>query len=109
MAPTPQQVPPTATNHAYQPQQFQTQELNFGGIQQQQQQQQPQQSYGGPNQTPPQQIRQAPTPEPKPKQPLPEEYVYLQTVFEELRIQCIDQANNAVIIFVFNNCDSFFY
>lgn len=47
-----------------------------------------------PLQSPP---RQTPTPElPKPKPPLPEEYVYLQTVFNELRIACINAAANPV-------------
>lgn len=46
---------------------------------------------------------QNPTPEPaaasmpaQPKAPLPEEYVYLQTVFNELRQQCSNAANNPV-------------
>lgn len=90
MTPTsPQQVPPPTANHAYQPTQFQTQSL----VQQQS-------TFGSSpvGQAPaPQQARQAPTPEPpKQKQPLPEEYVYLQTVFNELRIQCINHANNPV-------------
>lgn len=37
------------------------------------------------------------TPEPpKQKAPLPEEFIYLQTVLEELRTQCISAANNPV-------------
>lgn len=46
---------------------------------------------------------QTPTPEPavppmapQPKAPLPEEYVYLQTVFNELRQQCSNAAANPV-------------
>lgn len=46
---------------------------------------------------------QNPTPEPaaaqippQPKAPLPEEYVYMQTVFNELRQQCSNAANNPV-------------
>lgn len=33
---------------------------------------------------------------PKPKGPLPEEYMYLQTVFDELRNRCTMAANNPV-------------
>lgn len=40
-------------------------------------------------------VRQTPEP-PKPKAPLPEEFVYLQTVLEELRTQCIQTATNPV-------------
>uniref|UniRef100_U5EYS2 Protein transport protein Sec31A n=1 Tax=Corethrella appendiculata TaxID=1370023 RepID=U5EYS2_9DIPT len=67
----------------------QLQQMNYQNFQtdpmhqqQQQQQQQPQ--------------RQQPViPEPpKQKPPLPEEYVYLQTVFEELKKQCINTAGN---------------
>lgn len=82
----PQQAP-AAVNNAYQPSQFQTQPI----LQHQQ--------Y--PGQVPVQQLQgqpqKAPTPEPpKPKPPLPEEYVYLQTVFNELRVECINHANNPV-------------
>lgn len=39
----------------------------------------------------------APTPEPvKQKLPIPEEYMYMQTVFNELRVQCINSAVNPV-------------
>uniref|UniRef100_A0A6B2EKZ1 Protein transport protein Sec31A n=1 Tax=Phlebotomus kandelakii TaxID=1109342 RepID=A0A6B2EKZ1_9DIPT len=42
--------------------------------------------------TPP---RKAPTPEPpKPKAPIPEEHIYMQTVLNELRNQCINAASN---------------
>lgn len=43
--------------------------------------------------------QQAPTPAPepvKPKPPLPEEYMYLQTVLNELRTQCSNATNNPV-------------
>lgn len=41
--------------------------------------------------------RSNPTPEPiKQKAPLPEEYMYLQTVFNELRNQCGNTATNPV-------------
>ena len=44
-----------------------------------------------------QQQPKPPTPQPEPpkqKAPLPEEYVYLQTVFEELKQHCITAAGN---------------
>lgn len=45
----------------------------------------------------PQQIRPEPVPEQvKQKAPLPEEYMYLQTVFNELRNQCLNTASNPV-------------
>lgn len=45
-------------------------------------------------------VRSNPTPEPvKQKPPLPEEYMYLQTVFNELRNQCINTATNPVCLF----------
>lgn len=56
---------------------------------------------GGP---PPQQAAQPPAPlakiaePPRPKPPLPEEHMYLQTVFEELRSRCTCAANNPVCI-----------
>lgn len=38
-----------------------------------------------------------PTPEPvKQKLPIPEEYMYMQTVFNELRVECINSAVNPV-------------
>lgn len=40
-------------------------------------------------------VRKTPEP-PKPKAPLPEEFIYLQTVLEELRTQCIQTATNPV-------------
>lgn len=44
---------------------------------------------------------QAPPPAEPPKQkaPLPEEFIYLQTVFEELRRLCIQTSNNPVSVF----------
>lgn len=47
-------------------------------------------------QQPPQQ--QAPADPPKQKPPVPEEHMYLQTVFDELKNQCTCAANNPVII-----------
>lgn len=87
MTPTPQQsaLPPTS-NQAYQPTQFQTHPIAPT--------QQPVFNQTAPVAQLPQ---QPPTPEPpKQKPPLPEEYVYWQTVFTELRVQCINQANNPV-------------
>jgi protein transport protein SEC31 len=67
----------------YQPQQLYPQ-------QQQQQQQQPQQQYVPP-------VTPAKVAEPhKPKGPIPEEHMYLQTVFEELRNRCACTATNPV-------------
>lgn len=57
-----------------------------------------------PNAQPPQSVplsRPEPTPELiKQKSPLPEEYIYLQTVFNELRSQCAQAASNPVSIAV---------
>lgn len=76
-----QSHPPTTQQFHPQPGHFQTQPIpNQNQYQQSQQQQQ----------------RQA-TPEPqKQKPPLPEEYVYMQTVFNELRQQCVNAATNPV-------------
>lgn len=38
----------------------------------------------------------------KEKPPLPEEYIYLQTVLEELKTQCLNVAQDAVSKFVIN-------
>lgn len=51
-----------------------------------------------------QQHQQAPPPVVKPevakeKPPLPEEYIYLQTVLEELKSQCLNVAQDAVRCF----------
>lgn len=67
------------------------------------QQYQPQQQTGfmnppaamGNTQTPTPEPAAAPLP-PQPKAPLPEEFVYLQTVFNELRQQCSNAAMNPV-------------
>lgn len=93
------QVPPTGF---YQPQQQtqqqqplqQQQQVNYANFQnfsgqQQQQQPQPQQTMSPPP------IVQEP---PKQKLPLPEEFIYLQTVLEELKTQCINAAGNPVSI-----------
>lgn len=45
---------------------------------------------------PPMQNTPSAVPETKPKGPVPEEHMYLQTVFEELRNQCTCAANNPV-------------
>jgi protein transport protein SEC31 len=62
-------------------------------------QQQPQQLY--PQQQPQQQYISPVAPAkvaepPKPKGPIPEEHMYLQTVFEELRNRCTCTATNPV-------------
>lgn len=85
------------------PQQTTTGALNYQNFQQnlpyQQQQQQLQQQQPGANFNA--NFRQQPTPQPpaapeppKQKPPLPEEYIYLQTVFEELKKSCIAAAAN---------------
>lgn len=102
-APMPTQVPPPmnqatpAPTGFYQPQQQQPeqqqQQVNYQNFQtfpvqqQQQMQMQPQQAMSPP---PP---VQSP---PKQKLPLPEEFIYLQTVLEELKTQCIKAASNPV-------------
>lgn len=68
------------------PQQTQTFQTQLPNVQQQQQQQ-----YSQPP--------QVAAPEPvKQKPPLPEEYMYLQTVFNELRVQCSNATSNPVSI-----------
>lgn len=67
-------------------QQFQPQQVNF--------QTQPIQNQNQPPQ-PQHQSRATPEP-PKQKLPLPEEFVYMQTVFNELRQQCVNAASNPV-------------
>ncbi|EDV98408.1 protein transport protein Sec31A [Drosophila grimshawi] len=104
-----QSVPPVAAASYYNPaannnpQGFpqQQQQMNF---QQQQQQQQPQQYWPGQQQQPqqtfgyteqPATIQEQRKPEPpKEKPPLPEEYIYLQTVLEELKNQCLSSTND---------------
>lgn len=76
-------LPPIATPVNYQ--NFQTGPPN----QMQNQYVQPQQPVQPP-------IEQARVATPKAKLPLPEEYMYLQTVFEELKNQCINAAGNPV-------------
>jgi protein transport protein SEC31 len=61
---------------------FQNFQQNFNG------QQQPQQTM-----SPPPQRVQSP---PKQKLPIPEEQIYMQTVLEELKTQCIAAAGNPV-------------
>lgn len=50
----------------------------------------------------PQQQQQQPPPQPivKEKAPLPEQFIYLQTVFEELKTQCVQTAANPVRTFI---------
>lgn len=83
------------------PMHFQPQAVPNQPIQQQQYQFQPPQQTFQPQGLPPMQQQQQPpkpqTPEPpKPKAPLPEEYVYMQTVFNELKLQCSNAAANPV-------------
>ncbi|XP_064536241.1 protein transport protein Sec31A isoform X2 [Drosophila montana] len=91
----------TANNNpqAFPPQQ-QQQQINFQptAVPNQQQQQhwpgQPQQqSFGYTEQPAPIQEQRQPEP-PKEKPPLPEEYIYLQTVLEELKNQCLSATND---------------
>uniref|UniRef100_A0A1Q3FE24 Protein transport protein Sec31A n=1 Tax=Culex tarsalis TaxID=7177 RepID=A0A1Q3FE24_CULTA len=106
-----QTQPPSIFNPAAQPQQQQQQipgAINYQNFQQtlpqqqQQQQQMPpqQNNYNAANfrQQPGGQPTKAPAPPvpepPKQKAPIPEEYVFLQTVFEELKKQCIAAAAN---------------
>lgn len=77
------QMPPTSF-----PPQTQTFQTQLPNAQQQQQQ------FTQPAQQP-----QAVAPEPvKQKPPLPEEYIYMQTVFNELRTQCCNATSNPVSI-----------
>lgn len=81
-------------------QQQPTNQLPPSGYQQQTQTFQTQLSSGQQQQfTQPTQQAQAPPPAPEPvkqKPPLPEEYMYLQTVLNELRTQCSNATNNPV-------------
>lgn len=83
-------VPPAASFNPYQPQQHapppQQTFQPLAPIQQLQQQQQHIQPPPKP---------QTPEP-PKSKAPLPEEYVYMQTVLNELKLQCSNAASNPV-------------
>jgi protein transport protein SEC31 len=98
-SPLQNQVPPPMNNAAptgfYQPQQQapmqqQQQQVNYQNFQNfPGQQQQPQQTMSPP---PP---VQSP---PKQKMPLPEEFIYMQTVLEELKTQCIAAAGNPVAL-----------
>lgn len=56
---------------------------------------QQQQSFGYTEQPAPVQEQRQPEPV-KEKPPLPEEYIYLQTVLEELKNQCLSATNDAV-------------
>lgn len=103
-APQPFGSPPTMmssqpANNFYQPQQPQAAAAQPAGInynnfqttfavQTSQQQQQPLQTTSPPP--------QAQTAVAKPKIPLPEEFIYMQTVFEELKSQCTSAASNPV-------------
>lgn len=82
-----QYMPPQQQHHQQQqqPGQFQPQQLNYMN---------PPASMGN-TQNPTPEPAAAPMP-PQPKAPLPEEYVYLQTVFNELRQQCSNAAHNPV-------------
>lgn len=72
-------------NQPIAPQTVNYQNFQNYGVQQQQQQ---------PNQTisPPPPVHEPP----KPKAPLPEEFIYMQTVLDELKVQCISAAGNPV-------------
>ncbi|XP_055625156.1 protein transport protein Sec31A isoform X2 [Toxorhynchites rutilus septentrionalis] len=104
-------MPPTIFNPASvptagQPQQQTPGAINYQNFQQnlQYQQQQPQSAQSPANsynnnfrqQPPSQPAQQIPfvSEPPKQKLPIPEEYIYLQTVFEELKKQCINAAGN---------------
>ncbi|KAL7738316.1 hypothetical protein ACLKA6_006644 [Drosophila palustris] len=93
---------PAANNNpqAFSPQQQQPQQMNFqtSAVPNQQTQywpgqQQQQQSFGYTEQPAPIQEQRKPEP-PKEKPPLPEEYIYLQTVLEELKNQCLSATND---------------
>lgn len=64
------------------------------------------QNFTGQQQQPPQQTMSPPPPivqdPPKQKLPLPEEFIYLQTVLEELKSQCINAAGNPVSCAIYN-------
>lgn len=99
---------PAAAPAAGQPQQQIPGAINYQNFQQNlQYQQQQQQSTQPPANIYNNNFRQQPTPQPaqqtpfvpeppKQKLPIPEEYIYLQTVFEELKKQCINAAGNPV-------------
>lgn len=59
-----------------------------------------QQQQAGVGSPPPAQVAPPPAEPPKQKAPLPEEFIYLQTVFEELRRMCINVSNNPVRFFL---------
>lgn len=104
-APVQGQVPPPTNNAMpqtgfYQPPQqpssfqqpvaqvnYQNFQQNFNG------QQQPQQTMSPP---PPVRVQSPP----KQKLPIPEEFIYMQTVLEELKTQCIAAALNPVSLFI---------
>jgi protein transport protein SEC31 len=100
-----QQVPPpgmspSAPTGFYQPQQqqpIQQAQVNYQNFQNFSGQQQPQQTM-----SPPPPVHEPP----KQKLPLPEEFIYMQTVLEELKTQCIAAAGNPVSSDVFNLIDS---
>jgi protein transport protein SEC31 len=89
-----QQIPPpgmspSASTGFYQPQQqqpIQQAQVNYQNFQNFSGQQQPQQTMSPPP------VQQPP----KQKLPLPEEFIYMQTVLEELKTQCIAAAGNPV-------------
>lgn len=90
-APMPSQAPPpvqAAPTGFYQPQQQPQQaQVNYQNFQNFSGQQQPQQTM-----SPPPAVQEPP----KKKLPLPEEFIYMQTVLEELKTQCITAAGNPV-------------
>lgn len=111
-------MPPSAGNTGYynpaannNPQGFppqQQQQFQTSAVPNQQQQQQywpgqpQQQSFGYAEQPAPVKEQRQPEP-PKEKPPLPEEYIYLQTVLEELKNQCLGATNDPVIKYIDHN------
>lgn len=90
---------PVASHNNNPPTQF-SQQMNFqtsaiATPQQQQQWNTPNMSYQTEQPAP---LQRQPEP-PKEKPPLPEEYIYLQTVFEELKSQCLNSASDPVSCF----------
>lgn len=111
-------MPPAAGNTGYynpaannNPQAFPPQQqFQTSAVPNQQQQYWPgqtqQQSFGYAEQPAPVSEQRQPEP-PKEKPPLPEEYIYLQTVLEELKNQCLAATNDPVIRHTFRDCRNF--
>lgn len=102
-APVQTQGPPpqSATPGIYQPQQqmHPQQQMQQQQVPQQVNYQNFQQTFPGQQQQPQQTFSPPPMPVPEPpkqKLPIPEEFIYMQTVLEELKTQCINSAGNPV-------------